>query len=218
MGDRLQNQFVGLADNFIGYLPNLLAGILLVLLGWFLGWFIKRLLIQLAVILRLERFLVRSRWATDFSRADVRFGLYNLIGNIGFFIIFLIFLNNALSAWKLQILSDLLGKGILFLPRIIIGLVIFGLGWLIAATAERGVQKALRREDVPRSSLIARFIKSVLLLFFSAMALVEIDVAQEIVTIGFATIFITLGALTIVFTIVGGKSFLVKIEESLEEK
>jgi hypothetical protein len=218
MGDRIQNQFVGLADNFIAYLPNLFAGILLVLLGWLIGWFVKRLLVQLSVILRLERFLVRSRWGADFSRADVRYGLYNFIGNIGFFIIFLIFLNNALSAWKLEILSDLLGRGIIFLPRIIIALVIFGIGWLIAAWSERGVLKALRREDVPRASLIARFVKSVLLLFFSAMALVEINVAKEIVTIGFATIFITLGALTIVITIVGGKSFVNKIEETLEEE
>jgi hypothetical protein len=217
MGSQIQNQFVDLADNFIGYLPYLFAGILLVLLGWLLGWFIKRLLVQLCVILRLERFLVRSRWAKDFSKADVRYGLYNFIGNIGFFIIFLIFLNNAFSSWKLEILSDLLGKGILFLPRIIITLVIFGLGWLIAAWAERGLLKALRREDVPRASLISRFVKSVLLLFFSAMALVEIDLAKEIVIIGFATIFITLGALTIVITIVGGKSFVDKIKGSLEE-
>jgi hypothetical protein len=217
MGERIQNQFVGLADNFIGYLPNLFAGILLVVLGWFLGWFVKRLLVQLSVILRLERFLVRSRWATDFSKGDVRYGLYNFIGNIGFLIIFLIFLNNALDAWKLVILSDLLGKGILFLPRMIIALLMFGVGWLIAIWSERGVYKSLRREDVPKASLIARFIKSVILLFFFAMALVEIDVAKEIVTIGFATVFITLGALTITITIVGGKSFLGKIEDSLEE-
>ena len=75
----------------------------------------------------------------------------------------------------------------------------------------------MRRENVPKASLIARFIKSVILLFFFAMALVEIDVAKEIVTIGFATVFITLGALTITITIVGGKSFVEKIEDSLEE-
>ena len=218
MGDRVQSQFLGLADNFIAYLPNLFAGIVLVVLGWFLGWFVKRLLVQLCVILRLERYLVRSRWGKDFSRADVRYGLYNFIGNIGFMIIFLIFINSALSAWKLGILSDLLSRGIIFLPRLIVALVMFGIGWLISSWAEKGVLKTLRREDIPRPSLLARFVKAVLLLFFSAMALVELDVARTIVIIGFASIFVTLGALTIVITAVGGKTFIEKIEKTLDEQ
>jgi hypothetical protein len=65
--------------------------------------------------------------------------------------------------------------------------------------------------------LMARMIKAVLLLFFSAMALVEIDIAQEIVIIGFATIIITLALLTIVITAVGGKDFIERIGESMEE-
>lgn len=217
MGNQVQDQFLKLSDDFIGYLPSFLAGVILILVGWFLGWFIKRLLVQLSIVLRLERFLVRSRWAQDFSKADVRYGLYNFIGNIGFIIVFLIFVNNALSAWKLTILSDLLGKGILFLPRLIIALVVFGIGWLIAAWTSKGVYKSLRREEVPRPMLISRMVKAVLLLFFSAMALVEIEIAREIVIIGFSTIIITLAILTVVITVLGGKDFISKIGESMED-
>jgi len=218
MNDKVQNLFTGLADKFTAYLPNLLAGIVLVLVGWALGWFVKRVIVQFSVILRLERFLIRSRWSQDFSRGDVRYGFYNFLGNIGFLIVFLILLSAALSAWKLNILSDLLGKGIVFLPRIIIALLIFGIGWLIAASVEKASLKALRREDIPGSSLIARFINAVMLLFFSAMALVELNIARQIVIIGFSTIIITLGALTVVLTLVSGKEFVKKIQNSLEEE
>jgi hypothetical protein len=218
MNDKVQNLFAGLADKFTAYLPNLLAGIVLVLVGWALGWFVKRVIVQFSVILRLERFLIRSRWSQDFSRGDVRYGFYNFLGNIGFLIVFLILLSAALSAWKLNILSDLLGKGIVFLPRIIIALLIFGIGWLIAASVERASLKALRRENIPRSSLISRFINGVMLVFFSAMALVELNIARQIVIIGFSTIIITLGALTVVLTLVSGKEFVKKTQDSLEEE
>jgi hypothetical protein len=218
MNDKVQNLFTGLADKFTAYLPNLLAGIVLILVGWALGWFVKRVIVQFSVILRLERFLIRSRWSQDFSRGDVRYGFYNFLGNIGFLIVFLILLSAALSAWKLNILSDLLGKGIVFLPRIIIALLIFGIGWLIAASVEKATLKALRREDIPRSSLISRFINAVMLVFFSAMALVELNIARQIVIIGFSTIIITLGALTVVLTLVSGKDFVKKIQNSLEEE
>jgi hypothetical protein len=217
METHVQDQFIGLADNIIAYLPNLLAGVILVLIGWIAGWLVKRVLVQVSVLLRIDRFIRRSRWEADFAKADVRHGLYNFVGNIGYALVFLLFFDNALIAWKLTILSDLLSKGILFLPKILVAVSIFGLGWLLAFWTERSMYKTLYKEEIPRSTLIARFIKVIVLLFFSAIALVELDVAREIVIIGFATIFITLGAISIVLTAVGGKSFVEKIGNALKD-
>jgi|SRR5664279_1920863 len=218
METKVGDQFLGLADNIVAYLPSLLAGVILVLIGLVAGWIIKKILVQLSVLVRIDRFLRRSRWEADFAKADIRYGLYNFIGNIGFTLIFLLFLDNALVAWNLQILSDLLGKLILYLPKIIIAGSIFGLGWLLSFWAQKSILKSLYKEEIPRASLIARFVKVILMLFFSAIALVELDVAREIVIIGFATIFITLGAISVVITLVGGKSFLEKIGNSFQEK
>ena len=217
MDESLQTQFLEMGKEIIGYLPNLFAGILLVAVGWFLGWFLKRIIIRVAILLRLERFLTRIRWGEDLSKGDVRYGFYNFVGNIIFFVIFIIFLDHAFLTWKLTVLSDLLEKGIYFLPRMILAIAIFGIGWLIASWAAKSASKALRREEIPRASLIARLIKAVLIMLFSAMALVELNIAREIVIIGFATLFITLGLLTVVVAAVGGKNFVKKIAESLEE-
>ena len=217
METKVQDHFLGLADNIVAYLPNLLAGITLVFIGWLAGWLIKRVLVQISILLRIDRFIRRSRWETDFAKADVRFGLYNFIGNIGYTLVFLLFFTNALIAWNLTILSDLLSKGILFLPKIIIAVSIFGLGYLLSFLAEKSIFKSLHKEEIPRASLISRFIKIILLLFFSAIALVELDVAREIVIIGFATIFITIGAISIVLTAIGGKKFVEKIGNSLKK-
>ncbi len=218
METKIQDQFISLADSILAFLPNLIGGILLLILGWLAGWVIKKILVQLSMVIRVDRFIKSSRYETDFSKADVRYSLYNLIGNIGFVIIFLIFLDNALLAWKLNILSDLLSKGILFLPKIIIALVIFGAGWLISSWIQISVLKSLHREEIPRASLISRFIKSILLVFFSAISLVELDVAREIIIIGFATIFITLGVIAIVITAVGSKNFLKKLEATFKDE
>ncbi len=218
MSDKFQDLFVSLGDKFIAYMPNLLAGIILILIGWLLGWFAKRTIIQMAVILRLERYLVRSRWGEDFSRGDVRYGFYNFLGNITFFIILVLFLNAALSTWKLTILSKLVENGIIFFPKLIVSLIIFAFGYAIASWAGKALLKALRRENIPRTTLVSRFIKTVLLIFFSAMALVELQIAREIVIIGFATIFITLGVIAVILTAAGGKEFVKKIQESFEEE
>jgi Mechanosensitive ion channel, conserved TM helix len=218
METRVQDQVTGLADNIIAYLPNLLAGIVLTIIGLIAGWLIKRVLVQISILLRIDRFLRRSRWEADFAKADVRYGLYNIIGNVGFTLIFLLFLDNALIAWKLTMLSDLLSKVILYLPQIMIAIAIFGLGWLIAFWVQRSILKSLYKENIPRASLISRFVKIILMIFFSAIAFVELDIAREIVIIGFSTIFITLGLMSVVITAIGGKQFIGKISESFEEK
>lgn len=65
---------------------------------------------------------------------------------------------------------------------------------------------------------MSRFSRAVLVLFFSTMALTELDVAREIVVISFTAIIITLGALTIVFVARGGKGFVDRVLHTLEEE
>lgn len=218
MDTKIQDQFVGLSNSLLAYLPNFIGGLALILVGLLAGWLVKRILVQFSVILRVDRFLKHTRFEAEVSKADVRYSLYELIGNIGFVTIFLVFLDNALLAWKMNILSDLLSKGILFLPKVIIAVVIFGVGWLLASWVQISVLKSLHREDIPRASLISKFIKSILLIFFSAISLVELDVAREIIIIGFATIFVSLGMITIVITVVGGRKFIDKLEDTMKKE
>ena len=192
MDNNLESLFYDLGQKIIVYLPNLLGGLFLLLLGWLIAWVVKRVVIQLLVVLRFDRHFLRLRWRSSLTKADIRYALYNLVGNICFFIVFLVFLNAALDAMKLSILSKLIEQGVLFVPRLIVALVIFGIGWFIAARTSKAVLHALIKEDVPSASLLARFMKFIVILFFSAMALVELSIAKEIVLIGFTVLFLTL--------------------------
>jgi hypothetical protein len=58
----------------------------------------------------------------------------------------------------------------------------------------------------------------VILLFFSAMALVELNVAREIVIIGFSVIIITLAVLTVIIVTIGGRELVSRTLASLDEK
>jgi hypothetical protein len=217
MNEKLHPLFLELTKKFIAFLPTLFTGIILLIIGWFLGWLAKRLVIQISVILKLERFLVRFSWGRVFSKADVRYGLYRFIGNIVFIIIFIIFLYFALTVWDLKYLSDLLARGISLLPKATTALIVFCSGWFIANWTGKSIQRALLHEHVPGSMLISYFAKLSLIILFSAITLFELNIAREIVMIGFATIFITLGAIAVVITAYKGKEFLKK-QDNIKDK
>ena len=210
--------FSKLMQDITGYFPNLIAGLLLILLGLLAGWLIKRIVYQICVVLRIERLLGSFRWGGEFSKADIRHALFRAIGNVTFGIIFLIFLNAALDAMKLTVLSNMIEKGVNIIPRLLVALFIFGIGWIIARGVTLSVRHALYREGIPRASLVARFAKAVILLFFFAMALVELDIARVVVIIGFSVIIITLALLTIIIVSIGGRDLVRKTVASLNEK
>jgi hypothetical protein len=206
MDNNLENLFLDFGKQIINYLPSLLGGIILLLIGWLVGWLIKRITVQLLVVLRFEKLFIRLQWRRALSKADIRYALFNLIGNIVFFIVFLIFLNSALDAMKLTILSTLIQQGVVFIPKLIIALLIFGMGWIIASRVSNSVHNALLKENTPHYSLISRFIKFVAIFFFASMSLVEIDIAPQIVVIGFTTIMITLGIIIVTIIAFGSRS------------
>jgi hypothetical protein len=218
MNNSLESPFLDFGRQIINYLPNLLGGIILLLLGWFVAWLIKRITVQLLVVLRFEKLFMRMQWRRALSKADVRYALFNMVGNIVFFIVFLIFLNSALDAMKLTVLSVLIQQGVIFIPKLIIAFLILGLGWIVASRVSINVYNALLKENMPHYSIISRFVKFVALLFFSSMALVEIDIAPQIVVIGFTTIIITLGIILISIIIFAGKTSLNSFLNIVEKK
>lgn len=212
------NPFSKLAQSIIDYFPHLVAGLVLILLGFLAGWLIKRIVFQLCVVLRLERLLQSSRWGEEFSKADIRRALFNAIGNIAFILVFLVFMNAAFAAMQLTILSNLIEKSVGIVPRLLISVLIFGVGWFIARWSALSIRRALGKEGIPRSTLIARFTNAVILVFFSAMALVELNIAREIVIIGFSVIIITLAVVTIVILSIGGKELVKRTIASLDDR
>lgn len=218
MDKSLESPFIDFGSQIINYLPSLLAGVILLLVGWLVGWIAKRITIQILVILRFERLFVRLQWRKALSKADIRYAMFNLVGNVIFFIVFLIFLNSALAAMQLTVLSTLIQQGVLFIPRLIIALLILGVGWIVAGRVSNSIYNALLKEDVPHYSIISRFVKFVSLLFFSSMAIVELDIATQIVVIGFTTIIITLGLISIAVIYRSGKPFIDGFLRTAEKK
>jgi Mechanosensitive ion channel, conserved TM helix len=159
-------------------------------------------------VLRIHRVVGRFRWARGFGKGDIRHALYNMVGGLGFVIVFFVFLNAALDAMKLGVLSGLIERGVYFIPKLIIAVVILGLGWVVAGWLAEAALRALRSEEVPGASRIAKFARLVLQLFFSAMALTELDIARQIVVIGFSVSIITLGVLAVVVTALHGRRVL----------
>jgi hypothetical protein len=198
MNNNFENLFYNFWEKISEYLPSLLGGLLLIVIGWVLGWIIKRIVIQVFVILRFDKLLTKFRFGASLSKADIRYAVYNFIGNIIFLIVFLIFINSALVAMNLLVISKVIEQGVLFIPRLVVASVIFLLGWIISARVSKAVLHTLLKENLVRASLVARFVKFIFILFFSALAITELNIAPYIVMIGFIIILVCLCSIAVI--------------------
>ena len=201
MSEQTPEPLAALLLRFYDYLPTLAAGVFVLLLGFVLGWLAKRVLIRMLVWLRLDRLAGRVGWRSAFGKGDVRAALYEMLGNLALIALVLVFLDNALTIWGLDVLSRLLDRTVFYLPRLLLAALIAAVGVAIGNSLAERAQEALEEEELAHARLLAKGLKAVFLAVVAALALWELDFAREIVLSGFVIAF---GAMGVAFALAVG--------------
>ena len=201
--------------NVVGYLPTLLAGFIVMMIGLAVAWIAAKLVVRILIFLRLDRVIVRLGWGRALEKGDVRHSLFGLVGTVVGVLLFLVFLDNAVVIWKLTVLSQLLEKLVRLIPQLITAAIILLIGWGVATAVSRAVLRTLYQEEFERARLVARIVHAAVLVFASAVALVELDIAVAIVTGAFLIAF---GALALSAVLAFGLGSKRAVEMMWEER
>lgn len=179
-------------QSILRYLPSLAGGLLILLLGAIVYWLVKRLVVRVLLIIRIDRPLRGLRWTRSLRHADVRHALANAIGETASAFVFLIFLSNALTVWRLEVLSRLIGDLVAFVPKLVVGGLVMLFGSIIASIVADRVRLGLDAEGLSRAGLAARLVRWGLTAIVAALTLEQLGIAPRTVQ---ATVWIGLGTL-----------------------
>ncbi|MGE0354011.1 MAG: hypothetical protein AB7I33_10990 [Gemmatimonadales bacterium] len=201
MQDQSLRPIEGFMERLSGYLPTLVAGLLVVVVGIVLGWLVKRAVVRILVWLRLDRLGGRFGWRSAFGKGDVRAALYNVIGGAAMAVVILVFLDNALQIWGLVVLTRLVDNIVFYLPNVALAALIVAVGVLLANLLAVRVEEALDEEEFSHARLVGKILKGVLLAVVGALALWQLDFARQIVLAAFL---IGFGAVGVGFALAAG--------------
>ncbi len=201
--------------HLVAYLPTLLAGLVVLVLGAVAAWIVSAVTVRILVLLRLDRVVVRLRWGRALEKGDVRRSLFSFVGTAAGVLTFLVFLENAILIWKLTVLSELLQRFVELVPRLLLAFVVLVVGWGVASGVSRSVQRALYQEEFDRARLAARLVRAAILVVACAIALVELQIAVTIVTGAFLIAF---GALALSFVLAFGLGSRHAVETMWDER
>ena len=176
-------------SNFVDFLPNLLAMLIIFAGGLLLARVVK------ATFLRISRGIAFDSWCDRVGltalirKGDIWAKPSDLFGGIIYWLLAIIFLMVALSALRLEAINDLSSQFFLYLPRVFSALLILVIGYIIAGFLSRAILIAAVNSGYHYAKILAESARLLLLVFILAMALEQLQIAPGIVIAAFSIIF-----------------------------
>ncbi|MBU0727365.1 hypothetical protein KKA95_01645 [Patescibacteria group bacterium] len=121
----------------IGFIPNLVGALLLLLVGKFVALGIKKALIKVLQILKLEVVSKKIGLEQGLKSLGLKIKISEIFGVLAYWIIYLVFILAAVEALGVKTISDIVQKLIAYLPNVIAALLIMLIGIAVANFLEK---------------------------------------------------------------------------------
>lgn len=202
----LSEPIVGLLDQVVSFIPNILVAIVLLAIGGFIAKLLSNLLEKLLKASGIDHY---SQYLSVKGKAEYQ--LSTVLANIASAMILIFFFVEALATLNLSVLNTIGLAIIAYLPAVISSLAILGLAIVFGNILAGFIAKSTN------SKALAEVVRYGLIALAIFMVLDQLSIAQTIVHTTFTII---LGAAAVAFALafgLGGKAFAARQLEKLED-
>lgn len=180
-----QNAFFTVSNNILGsvviFLPNLLAALVVFLIGLVLAGWLKTLVIKLFEVVQLSQLVKKSGFSQFLEKAEVQLKIEEILGGIVKWLIILIFSITAINILGLTAVSEVLRSLLSYIPRIISAVLVLVAGVLVAGLVESLIKGALGQIDIKTSRLFGKVASWLVVIFAILAAVNELGIAQSLI-------------------------------------
>jgi hypothetical protein len=163
-------------SNAVSYIPEVIAALIVLLIGVIVGWAIKTIIVRVLGFLKLKKY-------TDAVGLDKVFPqkieFSELLGDLAKWTVIIIFLIPALEILKLNQVNDVLKNIINYIPNVIVAVVVVMVGLVVADLAARVIRSTAATIGTRTADLLADIARWAVVIFAVFAALIQLGIAQE---------------------------------------
>lgn len=180
LDDSVQNAI----NKFIEYIPQVVGGLLILLLGHVIARVLQGIVRRVLERVRFER-------ALEISPAGRHVGRFvgspaTFVGRVVYWIVFLLFVSAAVSMFNIPALNTMVAGVYAYIPKILAAALIFLVASAITAGAEAFIRRVLGQG--PMAGLIATILPAITMSIAVFMILSQLQIAEDIVNITYTAI------------------------------
>lgn len=168
-------------SNTAAFLPNLMAGIIIFLIGVLLASLVRRLMIEILKALKIEIYL--KKYGVPEGRKE--FNWSNVLAEIVRWFVIILFLIPTAEIWGLPQITSILNTFLLYLPNVFVAAIIGLVGLVFARLVADIILASTRRLSPESSRTIASITRVSITIFVILAVLNQLGVAQDLIRILF---------------------------------
>ncbi|MEK7063048.1 MAG: hypothetical protein AAB946_03380, partial [Patescibacteria group bacterium] len=155
----LTESFRNLWVGVIGFVPNLVVAILIVIIGWAIGALLGRVVSQVIKSLRLDEGLRKAGLEDFLARGGINLNSGAFLGGLVKWFVMLVFLIGALDVLRLTQVTEFLKNILEYIPQVIVAVLILLAAGVIGDALKRVVVSSAKTAEVKSSGFLGSVTK-----------------------------------------------------------
>ena len=200
------------------FIPQLLAALVLLFVGWILANLARTGVIKLLDLLRFDSLADKTGIEAFLRQGHVDISLGRLIANLVYWVIIFIVIVTVANSLGLHLVAELFNKIVLYIPNVIVAILVLVFGILIARIINRLVFAYLNNIGVQGSLTISTLSEYAVIIFVVFVALEQLEIGTTLLTAAFQIGFGAIGlALALAFGL-GGREWAAGVIKRITER
>lgn len=179
----------GIYTEFIKFSPNLLAMLIIFLVGILAARIVKVVALKLLKAVNFDSWSDRMGITSIMRKGDLWSRPSAAIASSLYWLLIIVAVMAGFGALKIRAIDDLVAQFVLYLPRVLSAILIIIAGYIVTGFISRAILISAVNKGFHFAKLLAEAIRLLLIVLFIAMALEQLQVAPGIVTAAFSIIF-----------------------------
>jgi len=202
------------------FVPKLIASLFVIIVGWILGSIIGKIIKEILARLKFDSIFEKGGWQEALEKAEIKTKPSGFIGEIGKWIIFIVFLISGIKILFLgyEIELRFLDQIVAWLPNLIVAVVIFIVAVIVADILGKIIQASVSKSGISYGKFLGAATRWAIYILAGLMILRQLGVTPSIIdTIVMGLVGTFMLAFGLAFGL-GGKETAAKIIEDIRKK
>lgn len=204
-----------LLDKFVAFVPNLLAMLVILLIGLITARIARLVLVKSLTALHFDSWSDRMGFTKLMRKGDLWSKPTSVLGAIAFWLLVFITLLLALNALQIPAMNQLVRVVLAYIPQLFSAVLILTIGYVFAGFISRTVLIAAANSGFHYAKLLAKAAHTLLIVLIVAMVMEQLQIAPTVVLAAFSIVF---GGIVIALAIAFGVGGINAARKIIEEE
>src|SRR3989344_6165528 len=181
--DIVRSSLLTLWVNVAGFLPRLIAALILLLIGWLVAVLLGKVAWHLVRVLHIDSGLESVGFKKVWERSGFKLNSAHFFAQLVKWFFVIVFFMSAADILGLDQIAQFLNSVVMYIPNVVVAAVVLIIGMLVASFLAELVRGSVRAAKLASANFLAGLTKWSVIVFSLLVALSQLNVAQEVIRI-----------------------------------